>query len=343
MWKNLRSILVSFCTIIILLVSCVSPTSKMPITTTKIPSPSETQGTPSPQPSSPPIILPTSTLSPLPPSPTATLLPYTTPVWFNSAVLYEIFVRSFADSDGDGIGDLKGITQRMDYIQSLGATAIWLMPIYPSPSVHGYDVTDYMAVNPDYGILADLQALVKETHARNMKVILDFVPSHCSNEHPFFKDAYKNPTSPYSDWFVWTNDAHTTYAGFAGNETMPRFNHYNPVVVDYLSKAALYWLDLNNNQDYTDGIDGLRVDNATFPPTEFFIALRQIVKQANPNALLLGEAWVNTPSDLARFFPEQFDALFDFPFYALMAGDKDSIGDGLLSGKGFPVLANTLF
>ena len=343
MWKNLRCTLVSFCTIIILLVACVSPTSKIPITITKIPSPADTRDTHAAKLSSTPIILPTGTLSPLPLIPAATLLPYTTPAWFNSSVLYEIFVRSFEDSDGDGTGDLKGITQRMDYIQSLGANAIWLMPVYPSPSVHGYDVTDYMAVNPDYGTLTDLQALVKEAHALNIKVILDFVPSHCSNEHPFFKDAFKNPASPYSDWFVWTNDAHTAYAGFAGNETMPRFNHYNPVVVDYLSKAALYWLDLDNNQDYTDGIDGLRVDNATFPPAEFFIAFREKIKQANPNALLLGEAWVNTPFDLARFYLDQFDALFDFPFYALMAGDKDSIGDGLLSGKGFPILVNTLF
>ncbi len=133
------------------------------------------------------------------------------------------------------------------------------------------------------------------------------------------------------------------YAGFAGNEEMPRFNHYNPEVVDYLAQAALYWLDLDGDGDYTDGIDGFRVDNITFPPQEFLVALRQAVKAADPDALMLGEAWVHNPSDLSRFFTNQFDALFDFPLYELLQGNQDSNGDGLLAGKSFPVLLTTLF
>jgi glycosidase len=277
------------------------------------------------------------------PTPVATLIPYTTPTWFRQAVVYEVLVRSFADSDGDGTGDLQGVIDRLGYIEALGANTIWLMPVYPSPSVHGYDVTDYFEINPDYGKLTDMQTLVDAAHARDMRVILDFVPSHLSKQHSLFQDAYRNPESEYSDWFVWTNDAHTTYAGFAGSREMPRFNHYNPEVVDYLAEAALFWLDLDGDGDYTDGIDGLRVDNATFPPQEFFVALRQAVKAENPDALLLGETWVHNPSDMSRFFADQFDALFDFPLYELLQGNQDINADGLLAGHGFPVLLSSFF
>lgn len=269
---------------------------------------------------------------------TATRLPYITPAWFREAILYEIFVRSFADGGGNGMGDLQGIISRLDYLQDLGINTLWLMPIYPSPSVHGYDVTDYLAVNPDYGTLQDMQALVDALHSRQMRLILDFVPSHISNQHPLFQEAYKNPASPHSEWFVWTNEAHTTYAGFAGSQEMPRFNHYNPEVVEYLIQSALFWLDLDGDGDYTDGVDGFRVDNATFPPQEFLIAFRQALKSANPEAILLGETWVHTASDLSRYFPDQFDALFDFPLYEVLQGSQDTNKDGLLAGKGFPVL-----
>jgi alpha-amylase len=275
-------------------------------------------------------------------APTEINLSYDTPDWFKNAVLYEVYVRSFADSNGDGTGDLQGVVDKLDYIQSLGVDTIWLMPIYPSPSVHGYDVTDFEAVNPDYGTLQDLQNLVYETHQRGMHLILDFVPSHLSSQHPFFQDAYDNPESKYSDWFVWNNDAHTRYASFADLKEMPRFNHYNPEVVDYLSDVALYWLDLDGDGDTTDGVDGFRIDNATFPPQEFFIALRQRIKQANPQALMLGETWVNSPSDLNRYFESQFDALFDFPLYSILEGNRDSNGDGVVAGKSSPVLLSVL-
>jgi 1,4-alpha-glucan branching enzyme len=159
---------------------------------------------------------------------TPTPIPYTTPDWFSEAVIYEVFVRSFRDTDDDGIGDLAGVTASLDYIQSLGANTIWLMPVYPSPSQHGYGVVDFFNINPDYGDLADLQTVVDEAHAREMRVILDFIPSHLSNQNPIFADAYSDPSSDYSDWFVWNNENHTLYATFAGNEQMPRFNHFNP-------------------------------------------------------------------------------------------------------------------
>jgi glycosidase len=230
----------------------------------------------------------------------------------------------------------------LDYIQSLNVDTLWLMPIYPSPSVHGYDVTDFMAVNPEYGTLEDLQELVESAHSAGLKVLLDFVPSHLSDQNPIFQDAYQNPDSPYSEWFVWTNDAHTRYAGFADLREMPRFNHYNPEVVDYLSEAALYWLDLDGDGDYSDGVDGFRIDNATFPPQEFFYEFRQRIKSNNPEALLLGETWVNSPSDLSRYFEDQFDALFDFPLYALLQGNQNLNEDGLLAGKTSPALLSVL-
>lgn len=327
-----------------LLAACGPAVAPQPSATDALPAaPTSTQPAPKPSatglPAQGPAVEPTQTAIP---APAATLIPYSTPNWFGTAVIYEIFVRSFADASGDGIGDLQGVIERLDYIQSLGANTIWLMPIYPSPSDHGYDVTDYRDVNPDYGSLDDLRRLVEAAHERQMYVILDYVPSHLSNQHPLFQEAYNNPASAHSDWFVWNNDAHTTYAGFAGNETMPRFNHYNAEVVQYLTDAALFWLDLDGDGDMSDGVDGFRVDNATFPPTEFLVALRQAIKNADPEALLLGETWVNNPNDLARFFPDQFDALFDFPVYSLLQGSQDSNGDGLLAGKGFPVLLTTL-
>jgi glycosidase len=285
-----------------------------------------------------------STVTPIPtPEPTdvPTAIPYETPGWFDNAVLYEIFVRSFADSNGDGIGDLNGITNRLDYLEELGVEVLWLMPIYPSPSYHGYDVSDFFEVNPDYGTIEDLQALVKAVHIRGMRIILDFVPSHLSNQNPLFQEAYRNPGAPNEEWFVFTNETNTLYAGFAGSDQMPRFNHFEPEVVDYLIEAALFWIDLDGDGDYTDGIDGFRVDNATFPPQEFFIELRQSLKAANPDTLLLGETWVTDPRSLSIYYQDQFDALFDFPLYSVAQGNQNSNNDGLLAGKSLPLLLKT--
>lgn len=218
-----------------------------------------------------------------------------------------------------------------------------MIPVFPSTSVNDYDITDYFSINPDYGTQSDFQTLVEAAQERGIRVLLDFGPSHLSDQHPIFQDAYGNPESEYSDWFVWTNDVHTQYASFAGNREMPRSNHYNPEVVNYLTQAALYWLDLDGDGDYTDIVYGFRVDNATFPPKEFFVALRQGVKSANSEALLLGETWVNDSVDLSRFYEDQFDALFDFPLNQQMQGNRDFNGDGLLVGKGFPALLTTLF
>ena len=124
-----------------------------------------------------------------------------------AGVFYEIYVRSFADSDGDGIGDLNGVTAKLDYLDDLGVAGIWLLPIYTCDSEHGYDVIDYMAVNPDYGTLADLENLVAEAHKRKIRVILDFVPNHTSHYCPWFVEACKSAGSPYRDFYHFSQTA----------------------------------------------------------------------------------------------------------------------------------------
>ena len=124
--------------------------------------------------------------------------------WWKHAVIYEIYPRSFQDSNGDGIGDLKGITQRLDYLQSLGIDAIWLTPIYPSPQVDfGYDISDYTAIDPQYGTLDDFDELVREAGRRNIRILMDMVMNHTSDQHPWFKESASNRTNPKRDWYIW--------------------------------------------------------------------------------------------------------------------------------------------
>jgi glycosidase len=166
-----------------------------------------------------PVPTPTPTISPVPTaSSTFTPIPTAIPVrpltgmpqgtggysWWNYTTFYEIFVRSFSDSNGDGIGDFNGITQKLDYLQSLGITGLWLMPINPSPSYHGYDVTDYYAVNQDYGTMEDFKKLLSEAHKRGIRIILDLVLNHTSSKHPWFQQAI-DPKSPYHDWYIWSD------------------------------------------------------------------------------------------------------------------------------------------
>ena len=254
--------------------------------------------------------------------------------WFSDTVLYSVFVRSFRDSNGDGIGDLQGVIDGLDYIQSLGANTIWLLPVFKSPSYHGYDTTDYYTVNPDYGTNADLIRLIQAVHKRHMRILLDYVVNHTSDQHPYFKDAFGNPASAYSDYYKWLNAAHTQYQSFAGVQNMPQLNYDSPKVRQFAIDIALYWLDPLRNGDLSAGVDGFRCDVATGPPHDFWAQLRAAMTAKNPQSLLLGELWLPNPKDIATYLQgDQFDAAFDFPLYAALGGNTDKDGDGALAGR----------
>ncbi|MFN8411824.1 MAG: alpha-amylase family glycosyl hydrolase [Anaerolineales bacterium] len=254
--------------------------------------------------------------------------------WWSKAVFYEIFVRSFNDSNNDGIGDFNGITQKLDYLQQLGITAIWLMPIFPSPSYHGYDVTDYYNVNPQYGTMDDFKNLVKEAHNRNIHIIIDLVINHTSDKHPWFKDAKKDPKSPYRDWYIWSETDpkyngpwgervwHSSTTGFyygIFEAFMPDLNYKNPAVTAEMNKIVAFWLK-------EVGVDGFRLDaakhlieegtvqqntNSThlWYQNEFYPAYKSI----NPNAMTVGEVFGDGLNTIAGYIKnDQFDLAFNF-------------------------------
>jgi len=196
--------------------------------------------------------------------------------WWQTGIIYQIYPRSFQDSNGDGVGDLPGIIGRLDYVQSLNISAIWLSPIYPSP-MHdfGYDVADYCAIHPLFGTLADFDRLLAETHRRGLKLILDLVPNHTSDEHPWFIESRASRDNPKRDWYIWrdpapdggppnnwlsyfggpawTFDPHTgQYYLHQFVRQQPELNYRNPAVVRALLDTMRFWLDR--------GVDGFRVD-----------------------------------------------------------------------------------
>ncbi|MBI5930951.1 MAG: hypothetical protein HY862_16705 [Chloroflexi bacterium] len=253
--------------------------------------------------------------------------------WFSDGIMYQVFVRSFYDSNGDGIGDLQGVLQKLDYIQSLGANIIWLSPIHPSPSYHGYDVIDYYEVNPDFGTKDDLLALIQAVHERGMYIIMDYIANHTSNQNPLFTERLGKPDAPNSDFYKWTNDAHTTYQGFAGIGSMPQVNYASLYARDYMTDVATYWLDPNGDGDPSDGFDGLRCDVAVGPPLDFWAEVRTAMQQINPDSLLLAEAWVRSALDLQDYVQgNAFNAAFDFPTLHAIIADHDTNADGVVAG-----------
>lgn len=240
--------------------------------------------------------------------------------WWNEVVFYEIFVRSFKDSDGDGIGDFQGIISQLDYLNDgdpsstddLGIGGIWLMPIMPSPSYHGYDVTNYQQVNPDYGTLADFEQLLEECHQRGIHVVIDFVINHTSSEHPWFLSA-QDPASGFRNWYVWEDtrpgksgpwgqtswyEANGSYYYAPFWSGMPDLNYYEQMVTKAMYNATQYWLDL--------GVDGFRVDAARYlfedaisqqdtkSSIAWFQDWREFYTTINPTAYTVGEVWTDT-------------------------------------------------
>lgn len=260
--------------------------------------------------------------------------------WWNDTVFYELFVRSFYDSDGDGIGDFKGIIEKLDYLNDgdpetttdLGVTGIWLMPIFPSPSYHGYDVTDYYDVNPNYGTLDDFKALVAEAHKHGIRIIIDMVLNHTSSKHPWFQSAAVDPESQYRDWYIFSDSDpgfigpwsqkvwHKTLTGYYYGvfwDGMPDLNYNNPEVVTEMNNVSRFWLE-------DVGVDGFRLDGArhiveegeeqsSTPGThEFWKAYRTFVKEVKPDALILGEVWVSNYEVKPYLEGDELDMAFNF-------------------------------
>ena len=264
----------------------------------------------------------------------------TAPNWQNR-VFYELFVRSFYDSNGDGIGDFQGIIQKLDYLNDgdpnttsdLGVTGLWLMPIMPSPSYHGYDVTDYRAVNPDYGTMDDFKALLAAAHARGIAVLVDLPVNHTSSQHPWFAASAAGDPA-YRDWYVWDQSC-PTYPGPWGEKVwirlnnscyyaifwdgMPDLNYRNPAVVAEMDDVARFWL-----QDV--GVDGFRIDalqhivedgqqQANTPETLAWARdFQAYVNSINPNAMVVGE--VQSNSFMASTYVPDVNLVFDFDLAA---------------------------
>jgi maltose alpha-D-glucosyltransferase / alpha-amylase len=263
--------------------------------------------------------------------------------WYKDAVFYEVYVRGFYDSNGDGVGDFRGLTAKLDYLQWLGITCIWLLPFYESPlNDGGYDISDYHAVLAEYGTLADFQDFLAAAHVKDIRVIADLVINHTSDRHPWFREARSSPRSPKRDWYVWSDsDEKYSQARIIFSDTersnwtwdeqaeafywhrffshQPDLNYDNPEVRKAMLDVVSYWLEL--------GIDGFRVDAAPYlfereetncenlPEThEFLKTLRRFVEERYPHALLLAEAnqW---PEDVVQFFGngDEFHMGYNFP------------------------------
>ena len=294
--------------------------------------------------------------------------------WYKDAVFYELYVRAFKDANGDGHGDLQGLLSKLDYLQELGVDCVWLLPICPSPLVDdGYDVSDYRNIHPDYGTLDDFKALVAGIHARGMRVIIDVVVNHTSDQHPWFLQARSSKDSPYRDWYVWsdtpdkykeariifkdTETSNWTYDPLTGQYYWHRFysqqpdlNYDNPAVQQEMLDILDFWLEL--------GVDGFRVDAVPYlferegtncenlPETHQYVKrMRAHLDARWPGRILLAEAnqW---PEDVRAYFgdDDEFHMAFHFPimprlFMALKQRSRRAIVDILRRTPDIPPLA----
>jgi alpha-amylase len=333
MKKNIRSFFLVFALLTVVLSGC-SPAST-PVPSTFTPSPI------------PPTFSTTLTATPTS-TPTSTTMPTSTPIevgpvvggpsgteghpWWNDAVFYEINVCSFYDSNGDGIGDFNGVTEKLDYLKDLGITGIWLMPIHPSFYFPGYTADDLYSVNPKYGTLQDFKRLLAEAHKRGIRIIIDRVVHDTSNHNPWFISA-QDPNSPYRQWYIWSNydqgrDQWGLQAWFKtpsgyyfsefGKVDSPTLDLKNPAVTAEENKVSQFWL-----QDA--GVDGFRIDNAgglvpegrtlnDTPSTHAWLkTFHDFYKSLNPEAFTVGELWKEPASLLATYTQgDQVDTVFEF-------------------------------
>ena len=268
--------------------------------------------------------------------------------WYQDAVMYEVLVRGFYDSNGDGIGDLPGLTSKLDYLNWLGVDCIWMLPVFASPLRDGgYDISDFYAVHPDYGTVDDFRELIEAAHARGIRVISDLVMNHTSDLHPWFQEARSSPSSPKRDWYVWS-DTNSRYRQarviFVDTETsnwtwdevagayywhrffrhQPDLNYDNPEVQEAMLDVIRYWLGM--------GLDGLRLDAVPYlferegtncenlPETHQYLKqVRTVVDAEFPDRVLLAEAnqW---PRDVRAYYGDgdECHMCFHFPLMPRM-------------------------
>jgi maltose alpha-D-glucosyltransferase/alpha-amylase len=282
------------------------------------------------------------------------------PLWYKDAVFYQVYVRAFKDSNGDGHGDLPGLTQKLDYLQTLGVDCLWLMPLYPSPlKDDGYDISDFYNIAETFGTLEDFKTLLREAHRRGIRIIMDLVLNHTSDQHPWFQAARADRNSPYRQYYVWSDtdqkykDARVIFldtepSNWAWDEqagqfywhrfyaSQPDLNYDNPAVQQEMINVARFWLDL--------GIDGFRADAVPYlferegtncenlPETHAYLKkLRAFIDENYPGRILLCEAnqW---PEDVRLYFGDgdEFHMGFHFPimpriYMALKKGRVDDM------------------
>ncbi len=280
--------------------------------------------------------------------------------WYKDAIFYELQVKSFCDGNGDGVGDFAGLLSKLDHLQALGVTCLWVTPFYPSPlRDDGYDIADYMSVHPNYGTIGDVRRLVEEAHRRGLKVLTDFVMNHTSDQHAWFQAARSDRSSPYRDYYVWsdtdqlyqeariiftdTEPSNWTWDEQAGQYFWHRFfshqpdlNFDSPKVREEMLAIARFWLDM--------GIDGFRADAVPYlferpgtngenlPETHAYLKeVRAYIEQHYPGRILLAEAnqW---PDEVRPYFGDgdEFHMAFNFPvmprlYMALRREDRSSI------------------
>lgn len=281
-------------------------------------------------------------------------------LWHKDAIIYQVYVRGFYDSNADGVGDFNGLTEKLEYIRDLGCNTLWVLPFYPSPlRDDGYDISDYMGVHPDFGTLQDFQRFLETAHQMDLRVLIELVLNHTSDEHPWFKASRTEPKGPYGDWYVWSDDdrkyrqariifTDTEQSNWTFDPVRKQFywhrfyshqpdlNYDNPQVVQAMLEVMKYWLDM--------GVDGFRVDAAPYlveregtkcenlPETHAILKLfRRTIDEQYTGRILLAEAnqW---PEDVVPYFGDndEFHMAFHFPlmprmFMALRREDRTPI------------------
>lgn len=254
------------------------------------------------------------------------------PDWLRDAVIYQVFVDRFATTGGAPFlapatpggfygGTLRGVIEQLDHVVELGATCLWLTPVFPSPSHHGYDATDYRSVEPRLGTEADLRELVELAHRRGLRVILDFVANHVSSDHAAFQAALADRGSPEAGWFTFTNWP-DEYLSFFGVRDHPQLDTDDPGARTELIEAARHWLEL--------GVDGFRCDYANGPSHAFWSQFRAATRAVNPESITLGEV-VETPA-LQRTYRGRLDGCLDF---ILMQGLREAFAFDRLGPTAF--------